>query len=198
MTPSNVSGRPISWRSQPSDDLFELGRRRRRPPQHRLLVERGRQELGEHARRAAGDREVGEEARMVPVREAGHEHALEVGEDARRTARPLPARWRAAPRRCRRARRARGPDSARGARGSRRSSRRARGRAAGSAAGSIMTYRRWCGVSALSSRRRTRLFARVRLRVVDRELLQRRARQAERGRFFGRLVGRPSDRRRAA
>ena len=82
---------------------FELRGRRRRAPQHRLLVERRRQELGEDAGRAGRDREVGEEAGMIPVRQAGHEHALEVGHDRRRTVRRLPARWRAARPRCRRA-----------------------------------------------------------------------------------------------
>ena len=60
---------------------FELGRRRRGPPQHRLLIERRRKELGEDAGRAGGDCEIREEAGMVPVRQAGHEHALEVGHD---------------------------------------------------------------------------------------------------------------------
>ena len=62
-------------------DLFELRRRRRRPPQHRLNVERGGQELREDAGRAAGDREIGEEAGMVPVRDAGNQHPLEIGKD---------------------------------------------------------------------------------------------------------------------
>ena len=62
-------------------DRLELGGGRRRAPQHRLLVERGRQKFGEDAGRARRDGEVREEARMVPVGEAGHEHALEVGHD---------------------------------------------------------------------------------------------------------------------
>ena len=68
---------------QPAErDLFQLGRRRRRPPQHRLLVECRRQELGQHTWLARADGEVGEETGMVPVRQAGNEDALEVGEDA--------------------------------------------------------------------------------------------------------------------
>src|SRR4029079_12133888 len=62
-------------------DLLELGCRRRRAPQHRLLVERRREKLAEDAGGAAGDGEVGEEAGMVPVRDAGKDDALEVGED---------------------------------------------------------------------------------------------------------------------
>ena len=68
--------------AQPAErHLFELGRGGRRAPQHRLLIERGGQEIGEHAGSAAGDREVRHEARMIPVREAGHEHAFEVAHD---------------------------------------------------------------------------------------------------------------------
>ena len=62
-------------------DRFELGRRWRRAPQHRLLIERGAQKIREHARRAGGGREVGQKSRMVPVRQPGHEHALEIGHD---------------------------------------------------------------------------------------------------------------------
>ena len=62
-------------------DGFEFGGGGRGPPQHRLLIERGRQEIGEHAGRAAGDGEIGEEPRMIPVRQAGDEQAFEVGHD---------------------------------------------------------------------------------------------------------------------
>src|SRR5580765_5610914 len=44
-------------------------------------MERRRQRLGKHTRRARGDREVPEKAGMVPVGEAGDEDAFEVGED---------------------------------------------------------------------------------------------------------------------
>ncbi len=69
--------------AQPAErDGLELGCRRRCPPEHRLLVERRGEQIGEDARRAAGAREIREEAGVIPVREAGHEHALEVGHDA--------------------------------------------------------------------------------------------------------------------
>ena len=61
--------------------LFELGRGGRRPPQHRLHVQGGRQELGEHPGGGARDGEVGEEARVVPVGDAGQDDPLEVAED---------------------------------------------------------------------------------------------------------------------
>jgi hypothetical protein len=50
-------------------------------PQHRLLVERCGEKVGKHAWRAARDREIGKKRRVVPVRETGYEHALEVGHD---------------------------------------------------------------------------------------------------------------------
>ena len=66
--------------SQPGErHRLELRRGRRRAPEHRLLVERRRQELGEHPGRAARDREVGEEPRVVPVGQSGHQDSLEVG-----------------------------------------------------------------------------------------------------------------------
>ena len=61
-------------------DFFDFGRRRRGPPQHPVDVERRRQQLGEHGRLRASDGEVGEETRMVPVRDARDHDALEVVE----------------------------------------------------------------------------------------------------------------------
>ena len=75
-------GRQPEQLPQPAErHLFQLGRRRRRAPEHGLHVQGARQQLRQHAGRAAGDGEVGEEAGMVPVRDAGQEDALEVGED---------------------------------------------------------------------------------------------------------------------
>ena len=64
-------------------DLLELGRGRRRAPEHRVLVERRDQELGEDARLGRGDAEVREEARVVPVRDARQQDRVEVGEHRR-------------------------------------------------------------------------------------------------------------------
>ena len=61
--------------------LFELGRSRGRSPEHRLLVERGRQELREHAGTAPGDGEIRKETGMIPVSDAGQDDAFEVRED---------------------------------------------------------------------------------------------------------------------
>ena len=55
-------------------DLLELGRRRRGDPRHRVHVQRGDEELGEDPGLRARVREIGEEARVVPVREPGHDH----------------------------------------------------------------------------------------------------------------------------
>ena len=63
--------------------LLELRHRGRRPPEHAVGVHRRRQQLGEDARLRARDREVGEEARVIPVRDAGQQHAVEVGQHVR-------------------------------------------------------------------------------------------------------------------
>jgi hypothetical protein len=70
--------------SHPVDgELLELGRRRRGAPQHRVHVEGGGEELGEDAGLGPRDGEVGEEARVVPVRDPGEEHLVEVAQDGR-------------------------------------------------------------------------------------------------------------------
>src|SRR3954464_1092524 len=75
-------GRQTDQLTKPSErHLFELRCGGRGAPEHRLLVERGREELGEHPWRAARNREVREEARMVPVRDARQDDAFEVRED---------------------------------------------------------------------------------------------------------------------
>ena len=67
---------------QPAErDLFELGRRRRGSPEHRLLIQRSRQELCEDPGSAGRDREVGEEPRVIPVRHARQDDVFEVAED---------------------------------------------------------------------------------------------------------------------
>src|SRR5439155_15539453 len=62
-------------------DLFEFGRGGRRPPEHRLLIKRGREKFGEHAGGARRRRKVREKSRMVPVRQGGDQYALEVLEN---------------------------------------------------------------------------------------------------------------------
>jgi len=61
---------------------FELGGGGRGPPQHRLLIERRREKLGEHAGRAGGNREVREEAGMIPVGDRRQDQAIEVRDHA--------------------------------------------------------------------------------------------------------------------
>ena len=81
MTPSNVSGSAISRRSQPratSSSSVAAGDVR-----HSIACwfKRRGEELREDAGRAARDREVGEEAGMIPVGDAGQDDPLEVRED---------------------------------------------------------------------------------------------------------------------
>ena len=118
---------------QPRERHFlELGGRRGGAPQHGLHVERGRQELGEHAGPAAGDGEVREEAGMVPVRDAGED---DLARSPRRCLRMIPpARAAMAGGRCgcRRAAPARAPENVRAPRSSPRSSRRSDGPRGGS------------------------------------------------------------------
>ena len=75
----------VGQRNEPAQpaqrDLFQFRRRGGRAPQHRLLVQSRGEELREDARRAARDREVGEEAGMIPVGDAGQDDPLEVRED---------------------------------------------------------------------------------------------------------------------
>ncbi len=76
--------------AEPVDgQLLQLLQRGRRAPEDPDLVEAGDQELGEHARLRRGRREVGEEARALPVRETGHEDAVEVLQDRRERLRLL-------------------------------------------------------------------------------------------------------------
>jgi hypothetical protein len=57
---------------------LELGRGRRGAPHERHLVQRRRDQLREDRRLRRGDREVGEEARALPVRERRQEQLVEV------------------------------------------------------------------------------------------------------------------------
>ena len=75
-------GRQPQQLPQPAQgDFLQLGRGGRGAPQHRLHVEGRGQQLRQHARPAPGDGEVGEEAGVVPVGDAGQEMTLEVRED---------------------------------------------------------------------------------------------------------------------
>ena len=93
-------GQPERLAQPPDDDALELGPDRRRPPQHRVLAERGREELAEHPGAGRARREVGEEARVLPVGRVREHQAIDVREDRvhRLRARPAPrpagaARW---------------------------------------------------------------------------------------------------------
>src|SRR5262249_60703427 len=63
--------------------LGRLGGGRARLPAHALRAEPRRDEVGEDRREARVRREVGEEAWMVPVRDAGQDVAFELVERAR-------------------------------------------------------------------------------------------------------------------
>ena len=60
---------------------LELGRRRRCPPQERDRVERRRKQLGQDPGFTGAGREVGEEARALPVRDPGQKDLVEVTQD---------------------------------------------------------------------------------------------------------------------
>src|SRR5581483_31069 len=60
-----------------------------RPPDERHLVEGGDEELGQDARRRRGGREVGEEARALPVGDPRKQDLVEVAEHVRERLRPL-------------------------------------------------------------------------------------------------------------
>ncbi len=62
-------------------DAFELGADRRGPPQHRVLAEGRGQHLAEDPGTGRGRREVGEEARVLPVGGVRLDQAPVVGED---------------------------------------------------------------------------------------------------------------------
>ena len=80
MWPCHV-GRQVEQLAEPRErELLEFGDRRRRAPEHAVGVHRRRQQLREDARVRRRDAEVGEEARVVPVRDARQQHAVEVGE----------------------------------------------------------------------------------------------------------------------
>ena len=76
------------------DVQLELGRRRRRPPQDPDRVQRRDQELGQDPRLRRRVREVGEEARVLPVRDAGEDDLLDVAQNRRERLRPLGRRRR--------------------------------------------------------------------------------------------------------
>ena len=136
--------------AQPADDdPLELGRDRRRPPEHRVLAERRGQHLAEDPGPGRGRREVGQEARVLPVRRVRLDEPAVVVEDR--------------PDRLGRFGRGRGnsgaiepgstagrPRNARPTRGSRPSGRRRRGRPRGTPpgpcrAGRRSALRRGCG-----------------------------------------------------
>ena len=79
---SREGGRQPHEAAQPvQGHLLQLGGRRGGPPHHRVDVERRREELPEDAGPGSGNGEVGEEARVVPVRDPRHHHRLEVLEE---------------------------------------------------------------------------------------------------------------------
>ena len=82
ITPVNVSGRPTICAQPLHDDVLDLGRGRAGLPAHALRAEPGRDEVGEHRREVAVAGEVVQEAGVVPVRDARHDDAVEVGDDA--------------------------------------------------------------------------------------------------------------------
>jgi hypothetical protein len=63
---------------------LELGRRGGGAPDQRHLVHRRRQQLREDPRLRSRDGEVGEEARMLPVRQRGHDQLVEIAQHVRK------------------------------------------------------------------------------------------------------------------
>ena len=110
---------------------LEFGRRRRGRPEHALHAEPGRQQIAEDRRAAGVGREVGEERRVLPVRDAGQHDVVKVAQHVRERLAMLGrgGRQRGADRARRRP--ARAPGRTRCARSSRRSSRRPGGRTRG-------------------------------------------------------------------
>ena len=71
------------------DDLLDLGDRRAGGPDHPLRADAAGEQVAEDRGRRRVGREVGEEARVLPVRQAGHDDLVEVGEQGvERLARP--------------------------------------------------------------------------------------------------------------
>ena len=83
MTPNRPGGRPSICAQPVQDHELQLGGRGRGLPEHAVDVEGGGQHLGQDGGGGGGVGEVGEEAGMVPVREAGDDEPLHVGQDAR-------------------------------------------------------------------------------------------------------------------
>ena len=73
---------------------LQLGRRRGCAPDQRDLVERRREQLREDPGLGCGDREVGEEARVLPVRQGGDDQLVEVAQHVRERLRLLRRRER--------------------------------------------------------------------------------------------------------
>ena len=81
MWPCQPSGRPSSCRTQSTTRSSSSVDGGRRAPDERDLVHRRREQLGEDPRLRRGDREVREEARVLPVRQRGHDQLVEVAQD---------------------------------------------------------------------------------------------------------------------
>ena len=100
ITPPPVAGRAESRRERQQllhpveHQRLDLGARRRRDPAHALDPEPGRRQLAEDRGVRDVGGEVGEELRMLPMRQAGHDDRAQVVEHRWRTA---PARLAGAP-----------------------------------------------------------------------------------------------------
>lgn len=92
--PVPAPGKTEQLREPVEDVQLELGRHGRRPPEEGDLVERSRYQLRENRRLRAGDTEVGEVARVLPVRNAGQEDLVEIAQDVRERLSALGRRWR--------------------------------------------------------------------------------------------------------
>ena len=78
---SDELGRQAHELSKPvARQLFQLLQRGRRPPQDPDLIQAGDEELRENARLGSRHREVGEEARALPVRQARQHDSVEIVE----------------------------------------------------------------------------------------------------------------------
>jgi len=75
--PRELIGQAKELRQPAHDDFLEFGGRGRSAPEHRFHVERGGERFCGNGDRRSARRKICEEARAVPVRDAGKNHGLE-------------------------------------------------------------------------------------------------------------------------
>ena len=79
-TPSNDVGQAHHLPQPIQHDLFEFSGRRRGAPQHAVDVEARREQLTQDAGHRSRNAEIGHKSRLIPMRDAGHDNVVEIGE----------------------------------------------------------------------------------------------------------------------